>query len=202
MDTRARLIKAAARLFAEHGFDGVSVRDIVREARVNLAAITYHFGSKEQLLEAVIMEKVEPLKQAGMKIAMAKLSPKDKLATLLRNFAHQMLCRDPDLRVLFAESVRNTKTPSRQALEDMRSRNVMVAGIIKEGIANGSFRKCDVDGTVWIFLGILMPYVVHQSMMEKATGRKRLSEQFVNKFVDNALSILFDGLASKKGSAK
>ena len=49
-DTYERIFLAAERLFAERGFDGVSVRDIVQEAGVNLAAVSYHFGSKSALL--------------------------------------------------------------------------------------------------------------------------------------------------------
>ena len=45
-DTKSRLLRVAERLFAEHGFDGVSVRQLTAAAGVNLAAVNYHFGSK------------------------------------------------------------------------------------------------------------------------------------------------------------
>lgn len=51
--TRQALIEAAGRLFAEHGFDGTSTRAIATLAKVNLAAIHYHFGSKEALFVAI-----------------------------------------------------------------------------------------------------------------------------------------------------
>ncbi len=47
--TRERILKAAERLFAEHGYDATSVRAIVAKARVNQAAINYHFAGKEGL---------------------------------------------------------------------------------------------------------------------------------------------------------
>jgi AcrR family transcriptional regulator len=43
-DTRARILQAAEMLFAEHGFDAVSMRDITTLAKVNLASVNYHFG--------------------------------------------------------------------------------------------------------------------------------------------------------------
>ena len=52
--TRRRILKAASRIFAEHGFEGASIRDIVTKADVNQAAINYHFGSKEGLYRAVL----------------------------------------------------------------------------------------------------------------------------------------------------
>jgi len=54
-DTRARILKAAVPLFARHGYAGASVRAIVARARVNQAAINYHFDGKEGLYHAVLV---------------------------------------------------------------------------------------------------------------------------------------------------
>lgn len=54
--TRARLIEAAGRLFAERGFAGAKVRDIVEAANLHLSAMNYHFGSKEGLYREVVRE--------------------------------------------------------------------------------------------------------------------------------------------------
>lgn len=59
--TKARILDAAERLFADRGFDATSLRRITAEADVNLAAVNYHFGSKAGLLEAVFRRRVEPL---------------------------------------------------------------------------------------------------------------------------------------------
>jgi AcrR family transcriptional regulator len=63
MTTRARLLDTAEELFAEKGFHATSIRDITDAADANVAAIHYHFGSKEQLLRAVTDRIVEPLNQ-------------------------------------------------------------------------------------------------------------------------------------------
>jgi len=57
-ETRARLLNAAARLFAERGFARVTVRDICRKARANVAAINYHFGGKHGLYTAVMQSAI------------------------------------------------------------------------------------------------------------------------------------------------
>ncbi|MGH2607610.1 MAG: TetR/AcrR family transcriptional regulator [Tepidiformaceae bacterium] len=59
-DTRERILDAAEHLFSERGFDGTSIRDVTAEAAVNLAAVHYHFGSKEDLLRAVLERIVLP----------------------------------------------------------------------------------------------------------------------------------------------
>jgi AcrR family transcriptional regulator len=59
--TRAQILDAAEQLFARHGINGVSLRTIVSLAGVNTAAIHYHFGSKEGLVEAVFARRAVPI---------------------------------------------------------------------------------------------------------------------------------------------
>src|SRR6195952_3348946 len=57
-DKQVQIMEAAERLFADKGFAGTSVRDIAHEAGVNLAMISYYFGSKEKLMEAVFEKRM------------------------------------------------------------------------------------------------------------------------------------------------
>jgi AcrR family transcriptional regulator len=60
-DTRDRILDAAERLFAQFGFDGTSLRQITVGASVNLAAVNYHFGSKEDLYAQVFIRRIVPI---------------------------------------------------------------------------------------------------------------------------------------------
>lgn len=60
-ETRERILDAAEQLFAEQGISGTSLRALTRAADVNLAAVHYHFGSKEGLLDAVVERRAAPL---------------------------------------------------------------------------------------------------------------------------------------------
>lgn len=66
--TKARLMEVAERLFAERGFDVVSLRQITSQAGTNLAAVNYHFGSKEELILAIVRRWVEPLNRNRLKL--------------------------------------------------------------------------------------------------------------------------------------
>lgn len=61
IDTKERILETAERSFAENGYAATSLRSIIGEAGVNLAAVHYHFGSKEELLKAVILRRAEPV---------------------------------------------------------------------------------------------------------------------------------------------
>ena len=65
-DTKERILDTAEGLFAEHGFPATSMRDITNAAGVNLAAINYHFGSKESLLIAVLQRRTLPINTARL----------------------------------------------------------------------------------------------------------------------------------------
>lgn len=66
--TKERILDAAERLFTEHGFDATSLRLITSAAEVNLAAVNYHFHSKEALIEAVFARRIGPLNQKRLEM--------------------------------------------------------------------------------------------------------------------------------------
>jgi AcrR family transcriptional regulator len=67
-DTKERILDVAERLFAEQGFANTSLRHIITEAGVNLAAVHYHFGSKEELLDELIRRRADPINQARIEM--------------------------------------------------------------------------------------------------------------------------------------
>jgi AcrR family transcriptional regulator len=79
--SRERLIQSAERLFAEWGFDGVSVRDIAKDAKANSALVGYYFGGKEGLLTEVYTRHCEPLKRERSRL-LAGFNANGKAATL------------------------------------------------------------------------------------------------------------------------
>jgi AcrR family transcriptional regulator len=62
-DTKTRILDAAESLFMEHGFEATSLRSLTTAAGVNLAAVNYHFGTKEELFQAVLTRRLDPMNQ-------------------------------------------------------------------------------------------------------------------------------------------
>ncbi|TYO99093.1 TetR family transcriptional regulator [Geothermobacter ehrlichii] len=73
-DTKTRILDAAEELFARSGFHATSLRMITGHAGVNLAAVNYHFGSKEELLEAVIERRLAPLNRQRLALLDSELA--------------------------------------------------------------------------------------------------------------------------------
>ena len=60
-ETRTRILDAAEELFMQHGFESTSMRLLTTKAEANLAAVNYHFGSKDALIEAVFRRRLDPM---------------------------------------------------------------------------------------------------------------------------------------------
>jgi TetR/AcrR family transcriptional regulator, regulator of cefoperazone and chloramphenicol sensitivity len=92
-DTRARLLEAGKRLFADHGFDDVTVRDICREADASLALVNYHFGDKAGLYAEVMEEAIRALRQFNDQLMAASPGspPEKKLEHFVRVFLARVL---------------------------------------------------------------------------------------------------------------
>ena len=94
-DTHERILDAAETLFAERGFEGVSVRDIVAAANVNLAAINYHFGSKSALLMEIFGKRAKELNKERFERLRAAAPEPSLEAILTALLAPPILWRDP-----------------------------------------------------------------------------------------------------------
>src|SRR5690606_26526660 len=78
-EKQLEILNAAEKLFEEKGFDGTSVRDIAKAADVNLAMISYYFGSKEKLLDTLFEVRLYNFKINQEVIFDEKLSPFESL---------------------------------------------------------------------------------------------------------------------------
>jgi len=87
--TRARLLDAAREVFSQHGFQGATVREICRRAEANVAAVNYHFGSKDGLLAEAL--NFAPLKAMQLANIEAGGAPEMRLRLFIRDFMLMLL---------------------------------------------------------------------------------------------------------------
>jgi AcrR family transcriptional regulator len=80
-DTKDRILDAAERLFSDQGIRGVSLRAITGAAEANLAAVNYHFGSKDELIKAVLARRIVPVNETRLR-RLGELTAGGKVAEL------------------------------------------------------------------------------------------------------------------------
>jgi TetR/AcrR family transcriptional regulator len=106
--TRAKLLEAATRLFTEHGFEGVSIRDIENHAEVQRGLLAYHFQDKETLWKAMADATFNLLhEQLNPRLELLDdLSEKERIAYIIR-FYVRFSSRHPEMSRLLSQEARH-----------------------------------------------------------------------------------------------
>jgi AcrR family transcriptional regulator len=97
LSTKERILGVAETLFARHGFAGASLRQVTAAAKVNLAAVNYHFGSKESLIEEVFRRRLDELNRHRLAaLAAVEARPDRQLEDVLDAFIRPALEQSMD----------------------------------------------------------------------------------------------------------
>src|SRR5690349_12958052 len=108
--TKDRILDAAEARFMEHGFEATSMRALTAAAGVNLAAVNYHFGTKEVLFQAVLVRRLDPMNQQRV-----------ELLTRLEQMARpQPLACDRIMLALFIPALKLARDPARGGKDFLR----------------------------------------------------------------------------------
>lgn len=140
------IIQVAERLFAERGFHGTSVRDIAHEAEVNIAMISYYFGSKDKLLAAVFLWRMNASRDYVSGLAQdTTLAPLDKIYMLIERFVNKMVAEPNFQCIMTREQLNKEESPIRELIWEMKGEMLsLIESIIHEGQRLKTFRE-DVD---------------------------------------------------------
>ncbi len=148
------ILNAAEMLFATRGFDGTSVRDIAKRAQVNIAMISYYFGSKEKLLDVLFEDRIMAFKIKTDDIYNEKLSALERLELFVTLYINAMNSNAGLYQILAVEGSLKKRLLASQAFSDLKKFNLEVVGhVIEKGIAEG------------IFNAESNPVLIHATMM-------------------------------------
>jgi len=182
--TRNKIMKAAARIFAEDGYDGASVRKIVAKADVNQAAISYHFGSKEGLYRAVLQMALEALLQADVSTAPApaEAAREAALRAFIRRQLQPMLARDElsqYLRIFNWETVRPTPAFRKFMAEEAGPYLASAAALARRFLPRDSTDEQAMLGALWLF-GQCSIFVRNCEQLARPPLGLRIDRKFVD----------------------
>lgn len=186
--TKATIFKAAAKLFAEKGFNGVSMREISELSNVTKPTIYYYFGNKEGIYKALIQEALnyhlEDLKQ----IAALKIPMKQKLIELLKR-RFQISLQYPELtKFVLQVFTHYEKLPCLDGFEsEVAAHTKIFAEMIQEGIDSGEFGPSARPELVVHVIGAVL---LHFLMSQLNSTEQILSDQLAEELIE----LLFKGL--------
>ena len=147
------IIEAAERLFAVKGFEGASVRDIAHEANTNVSMISYYFGSKEKLMEAVFDNRMEGSRaQLEALYQNPDLNAFGKINQLIDTYVLKLMNQPHFNKIWMREQVESVTCLISDKIIAVRDRNyAVITQIVKDGQESGEF-KHGVDGSLMMAL--------------------------------------------------
>lgn len=163
---QGHLLEVAERLFAQHGFEAVSIRKLAAEARMNIAMVSYYFQSKDNLLEHLIKEKFARTRDRLAELKQASLSPWEKLLATVDIYAEKFF-DDRNFHRIIVREMSLSQRPDRvkKITEHWAYSLGIVRGFIHDGQRDGTFRSIDVELTLASVFGSFSALISQGSLM-------------------------------------
>jgi len=165
-DKHVHILQVAEALFADKGFDGTSVRDIAGQAGVNLAMISYYFGSKEKLMAALVEYRSNYTR--GLLEELNKdesLTPWDKIDRLIDLYVDKILNNYKFHCIMTTHLPTIQSGEIKEMITDIKAKNYEeVKKIIQEGQKKKVFRKIDIELSVGSIMGTLTHATLSKSL--------------------------------------
>ena len=191
-EKQVQIMEAAEKLFAEKGFDGTSVRDIAEEAGVNLAMISYYFGSKEKLMENLFKYRGEFIKlQLESMLQNKELDSLEKMYSLIDQYIDKIMKQQCFHRIMAREQmVNSTRSYIQTDIYRFKKENQeLISRLIQEGQKKGEFKKnIDVPLMMATLIGTASSLVTTQHYYREINNLQSLPDEEFQKHIKKKLS--------------
>ena len=196
-EKQVQIIEAAEKLFAAKGFNGTSVRDIADTAGVNLAMISYYFGSKEKLFEAMFAYRSEFFKlQLESMLQNKELEPMEKMEQLIDQYVIRLTNQQCFHRIMVREQMMNNNEFITAQIHGLKIRNqALIRQLIQEGQRKGHFKKnIDIPLLMMTMIGTVSQMVTTQHFYREINDLQSLSDEEFQKHIKKKLSRHLKGI--------
>jgi TetR/AcrR family transcriptional regulator len=203
--TRARILSAAAREFAEEGFSGARVDVIARRAGANKAMLYYHVGDKAALYEAVLIANFDQVEQA-IRTAVAAPAPAEERLRALIGAIFGFLKENPGHgRIMLRELASGASNLTPAVEERMHGILETVFGLLSRGVEEGRFRPVPPLLTHLTLLGGALLFSNSRVFQERVLGQMPQAREAFLRLQEDApalyADLLLNGLARRDRDA-
>ena len=196
--SREALLAAGTELFAERGFDGVSVQAIARKAGVNPAMISYHFGSKRELYMAILAATFGEIVAEVERIAASPGPAPQVLRELMAAIGETASRRHPHFCTMMLREVLTGGTHLEPAMAEPMRVLAAVQQIVERGVREGSFRSVDPLLTHLSLVGSLVFFFATMRFRQRVL-RDRLHREPPDgaTYIAHLQDLMIEGLATR-----
>lgn len=162
------VLQVAEKLFAEKGFDGTSIRDISKAAKINIAMVSYYFGSKDKMLEALVLFRTDDLSIKIENLIKESLSPLEKMSRLIDFYITRINQNKDIYKIMHFELSSKKRVLNFESFTQVKKRNVAsLKQIINEGQELGIFNlDVNIDLIAPTILGTFFHFQMNRPYYE------------------------------------
>lgn len=193
-DKKKHILKSAEKLFAVKGFEASTVRDIADDAGVNLAMISYYFGSKEKMMESLFQERMNNTKLKVQQILSNEhISTFGKVEVMLDEYIKKVIENESFYKILLCEQVMKKNPEIIRMLRELKmDYAAMFTELVKEGQKKKVFKKnIDVVLALNTMTGTVTQIIINKQHYCEFNNIEVLQEEELKNFLH---SKLFDHL--------
>ncbi len=179
IDSKEMLLRTAEKLFAEHGFDAVTTRMISQESEVNIAMISYYFGSKEGLFQVLLEGKFPIIRERLEAIRDKETTYWEKIEATIEVYIDRMFDNVYFAKIIFREMSMKQRPEHNELITKYIQKNAeLILSFFKEGIASGEFRNVDPEMSLSSMFATIFQWINLSSMGEKMLNIKNKDELY------------------------
>lgn len=189
-----QILDTAERLFGSHGFEGVSMSALAKEAGVSKANIFHHFKSKEELYMTVLHRARKRFVSQLLSEANGDLTPQQRIDTLTHAYLRQTLANEPLVRLLMRELMEEQHTGQRLSERLFADNIAAIHELVREGQHRGELRSGFDPGMVMLVIAaVSLFYVQGREFLRHLPGMAWTAEP--DRLADAMADILWHGIA-------
>jgi AcrR family transcriptional regulator len=179
-EKQKQILCVAEKLFSLHGFEGTSVRDIAESADVNIAMISYYFGSKEKLMQSLFQDRMTDIKlKLEALLTDTSIEPIEKIKMVIDQYVDRVWEKQQFFKLTIQEQIVGKNKVITKWLKEMKKQNVeLIASIINEGQKKKIFKKgIDPILLVSTMTGTALQSFLNKDLYKNIHGLDDMSEE-------------------------
>ncbi|WP_241077771.1 TetR/AcrR family transcriptional regulator [Flavimarina sp. Hel_I_48] len=184
---KVQIMEVAEKLFAENGYDGTSVRNIAKVAGINVAMISYYFGSKEKLLEAMLLHRISDYMSELQQTITPAMTPLEKMNCFIKVVISRVHLNRRMHKIVNFEYTKDARSLDFDKYIDQKKENYkIIEDFIKSGQEDGSFRN-DIEPVLVVptVLGTYLHFYYNKRFFQSVLHLP--DEKAIDDYVHNTL---------------
>ncbi len=185
------ILEKAEELFAAKGYTATTIRDIARAAKINLAMVSYYFGSKDKLVETLFRERIQAMQlKIGSIIQNENLDPMQKVEILIDEYISKVFGKQSFYKIMLCEQAQKKNKVAVKFIREIKfSYAQLLQGLVKDGQQKKIFRKnIDIILLMHIMSGTVTQILLNKDLYKDFNEIKKMPDAEFDRLLQNRLS--------------